>query len=51
MKYSGADKMSTVSPGTSQRGGTLHSWVLESPTTGLSVSMKELSEKFSTTLT
>ena len=30
-------------------GGTLHSWVPDSR--GLSVSMKELSEKFSTTLT
>ena len=48
MKYSGAEKMSTVSPETSLRGGTLQ---LVSSTMGLSVSMKELSEKLSTTLT
>ena len=47
-KYSGAEKMSTVSPDTSLRGGTLH---CESTSMGLSVSIKELSEKLSTTLT
>ena len=47
-KYSGAVKMSTVSPDTSLRGGTLH-W--ESNNMGLSVSINELSEKLSTSLT